>query len=66
MPAVGVRLMKCGQVDDAIRRLDGKGTGGFKNAKGTVTFGHGGTTTPNTFTVTVPGTPIALHGGGVA
>jgi hypothetical protein len=43
-----------------------QGTGGFKHAKGTVTFGPGGSTTPNTFIVTVPGTPIALHGGGVA
>src|SRR5579864_3303812 len=43
-----------------------KGTGGFKNATGTVTFGRGGSTTPNTFAVTVPGNPLALHGGGVA
>jgi hypothetical protein len=43
-----------------------RGTGGFKHAKGTVTFGPGGSTPPNTFTVTVPGNPIALHGGGVA
>ena len=42
------------------------GTGGFKNAKGTVTFGKGGTTSPNTFIVTVPGNPIQIHSGGVA
>jgi hypothetical protein len=43
-----------------------KGTGGFTHATGTVTFGHGGSTTPNTFLVTVPGSPLALHSGGVA
>ncbi|HEY4349149.1 MAG TPA: hypothetical protein VGM80_16360 [Gaiellaceae bacterium] len=40
------------------------GTGGFKNAKGTVTFHAGATTQPNTFVVTVPGDNLDIHGGG--
>ena len=42
------------------------GTGGFKNAKGTVTLLAGKTTQPNIFSVTVPGHPLNLHGSGVA
>ena len=42
------------------------GTGGFKNAKGTVTLRAGKTTQPNIFDVTVPGHPLNLNGGGVA
>lgn len=42
------------------------GTGGFRHAKGTVILGAGGTTSPNTFIVTLPGNPVQIHGSGVA